>query len=149
MRAHLAAIAALIPDGIPVFDTAAERPNYDPSDWTATWSAAQRAAWTLPEPARWVILSAPTFPKVADTLDDVPRDVRGYVRVTTVDVSARGARWVQEAVRAVLDRGAPVVTGYSANLRHSTADVFAKDEDSPTDLYYAVDSYLYQATPST
>ena len=100
-------------------------------------------------PTRYLILSAPTLRTVAESLDDVPRDIRDYVRVTTVDPSARGARLVQETVRPALDRKHPAVTGYVTDLRHSTADVFANDTDGPTDLYYAVDTYLYQATPST
>lgn len=150
-RTHLAAIAALasasMTPALPVFDTAVEKPNYNPLNWTGAWTAAQRDAWVLP--TRYLILSAPTLRTEAESLDDVPRDVRDYVRVTTVDPSARGARLVQEAVRDDLDRSHPVVTGYSTNLRHSTADVFAKDGDGTTDLYYAVDTYLYHATPAT
>lgn len=149
-RAHLAAIAALasasMTPALPVFDTAVEPPNYDPTNWTGAWTAAQRAAWVLP--TRYLILSAPTLRTIAESLDDFPRDVRDYVRITAVDSSARAARLMQEAVRGDLDRSHPTVTGYSTDLRHSTADVFAKDGDGPTDLYYAVDTYLYQATPN-
>ncbi len=146
MRTHLSAIAALVPHDIPVFDTAAERPNYNPLNWTGAWTSAQRAAWELPE--RYVVLTAPTLRTRAWTLDDVPRDIRDYVRLMIVDPTARGARSAQESIRNTLNRSHPVVAGFSTDLRHSSGDVFARDSEAPNDLYYAVDTYLYHATPA-
>lgn len=150
MRTHLAAIAALatpaVTPAIDVYDTAAERPNYNPQSWNAAWTATQRANWVLP--SRWLILAAPTLRTLAESLDDVPRDVHDYVRITTVGPSAREARLLQETIRTALNRKHPVVTGYSTELRHSSADVFARDPEGEGDIYYAVDTYLYRATPT-
>lgn len=143
-RAHLAAIAALVPAGIDRYDTSADRPDYNPTNWASTWNATQKAAWTLPD--RYVVLTAPNMRRQALTLDDVPRDVRDYLRVTAVGVTASQARWVQEQIFAAFDRKKVTLTGFGGTLRHSTADVFAKDDSITPFRYYAVDTYKYRAT---
>lgn len=149
MRAHVAGIAALIPSGIDVYKTQANRPDYNPADWSATWSDAQKAAWTLPD--RYVIITAPTFMVKAIDITDARSEVSSYFQVTAVGLTDEQCGWVHEKVRAVLDPkggGRPTVTGYIAWTQLSATGITAVDKDVDPHRVYAVDSYRYQATPA-
>lgn len=145
MRAHLAGIAALIPNGIHVYDTEAERPDYNPADWSGAWSDAQRAAWTLPD--RYVVLAAPTFADDSLTIDGARRVVDDYLQVMAVGISARQVRWVQEAVRSALDPGTPTVAGHRCRIKLRATGIHAVDRDVTPHRHYATDTYRYRAVP--
>lgn len=146
MRTHLAAIAALIPDGIDVYATEAERPDYNPADWSAAWSSVQRAAWVLPE--RYVVLAAPTFMTDPLTIDGTRAHVDDYFQVTAVGVTDGQARWVHEKVRAALNPGTPIVAGFGCRTKLRAAGITAADRDVTPHRIYAVDTYRYRATPA-
>ncbi|MFW7414757.1 hypothetical protein [Demequina sp. SO4-18] len=148
MRDHLAAIAALIPAGIHVYMTEADRPDYDPADWSAEWTAEQREAWTLPD--RYVILSAPTMPETSMTINGTRRHISSYVQVKAVGTSDRQSRWVHEQVRTALDPvgGArPVVEGYTTHLHLGPTGIHTVDRDVTPHRFWASDSYRYSANP--
>lgn len=149
MRSHLAGIAALIPDGIDVYATAAERPDYDPADWSAPWSSAQQAAWELPD--RYVVLTAPTMLERSLTIDGLRRGVESYFQATAVGLSDQQARWVHEQIRATLNPaggGRPDVPGYSAWTHLSAEGIHSIDREVKPYRYFAVDTYKYRATPT-
>jgi len=146
---HLAAIAALIQaaiSGIHVYDTEVEQPEYDPSDWAASWSAAQRAAWTIPE--RYVIVTAPTFKRESLTITADRSSFNDYFQVTACGLSPRQCRWVHERVQAALDGGKPIVAGFNADTHLGPTGITAVDTDVDPHVSYAVDSYRYRATPA-
>jgi hypothetical protein len=150
VRAHIAGIAALIPSGIDVYKTRAERPDYNPADWSAAWTSTQKAAWTLPD--RYVVITAPTFMVRAIDITDARNEVSDYFQVTAVGLSDDQCRWVHEKVRAVLDPkggGRPSVTGFLAWTRLSATGITAVDTDVDPQRVFAVDTYRYQATPNS
>jgi hypothetical protein len=146
MYAHLAAIAALAPVGVHVYDTDVERPQYNPADWSGTWTTADKQAWSLPD--RYIILTAPSFRERASTLSRVRLDVDDYLQVTAVESTPRGARWLQEAVRVAFDRAKPVLTGFNTDLHFSASGIHAVDRELSPHRYYSVDTYRYKATPA-
>lgn len=125
MRDHLAALMALVPPDIPVFDT------HVPD---------------LP-PQRYVVFRAPLFGEVSETLGYRP-DVDDYFKVMACGLSAHQARNVQEAVRTALHRASPDVDGYLAHVTHrSTGDVDFDTSMKPH-IFHTTDLYRYRATPA-
>lgn len=149
MRAHLAGIAALLPAGLHVYKSEAERPDYDPADWSAAWSDAQRQAWTLPK--RYVILTAPTFMSEPIAIDGAKTSIHDYFQATAVGITDDQCRWVQEKVEAALNPmggGRPVVEGFATWTKRTAAGISAVDRDVTPHVVYSVDTYRYRATPA-
>lgn len=149
MRAHIAGIAALIqtgfPDGIHVYDTQAERPDYNPSDWSGSWSNENKAAWTLP--ARYIVLGAPTLREVSLSLSRACLDVDDLVYLKGCGTSVTSCRWVMEHMRAVADRGRPEVENYSTHLTlFGTPGMTDVDRDVKPHIAHATDTFHYRAT---
>ena len=145
MWAHLAAIAALAPAGVHVYDTEAERPDYDPTDWLGAWSAAERAAWVLPD--RYVVLSSPSLRRDTDTMSRAVLDIDDYVQVKAVALTARECRHLQGQLQDALDRAHPVVAGFSTDLFLGATGITAVDRDVTPHRVHSADSYRYRATP--
>ena len=125
MSAHLAAIMALIPDDIPVYDTSVP---------------------DLP-PQRYVVFRAPMFGEVSESLGYLP-DVDDYFKVMACGMSAQQARHVQAAVRAVLHRSSPAVEGYLAHVTNRTTGEADVDMSKKPHIFHCSDLYRYRATPA-
>lgn len=124
MRAHLAAIMALVPANIPAFDT-------DVPD--------------IPSQG-YVVFFAPDFDEVSLSLGYAP-DVDDYFKVMAVGRTLTQARAVQAAVKAALHRSRPVVEGYSTLVKRRSAGDFMTDRSKTPHLSHATDLYHYRATP--
>jgi len=146
---HLAAVAALLHAAVPglhVYVTEAERPDYDPTDWTATWTSAQKQAWSLPE--RWVVIAAPTPRKRDESLADARTDINDLWRVTVAANSLWKFDWLAERVSAAIDPGTPDVDGYSAHIELVANVIVDTDTDVTPHLFWSADTYRYEATPT-
>lgn len=125
MTAHLAAIMALVPDGIQAFDT------------------------SVPElpPQRYVVFRAPLFGEMSETLGYLP-DVDDYFKVMACGLSAQQARHVQAAVRSALHRSSPAVDGYLAHVTNRSTGEVDVDMSMKPHIFHCSDLYRYRATPA-
>ena len=150
MTSHLQGIAALVssafPSGFHVYDTEAEAPDYDPSNWeSAAWDDAKKAAWKLPD--SYVVLAAPAFSGHKFTVGGATR-VSEYFQATAVGLTAEQVRLVHTKLREVLDGGNPHVTNYHATTRLGPTGIAAIDKDIIPHRAFAVDTYRYDAHPA-
>lgn len=147
MSEHLAAIAARVSGlGIDVYDTAAERPDYDPRDWLKNFSTVQQSAWVLPD--MYAILTAPALRRVAVTLPGGRDHVRDYFQLTVVGLSAWQVRHWNSLVRGVLDPAQfRVGNKFQGFVSLSATGISALDREVTPYRYYAVDTYRYHASP--
>ncbi|WP_062077685.1 hypothetical protein [Demequina globuliformis] len=131
-QAHIDGILALLTDaGITAYDTEAEESPSFP----------------------YVVVAAPSFTRIAASIDDVPRDFHEpSVKVTGAGTGREQARWVQEKAYAALDRKSPIVTGYRTDIRRTATGILAADREvtlpGSGHPIYATDTYLYRATPT-
>lgn len=149
MNPHLGAVAALLHAAVPglhVYVTEAERPDYDPSDWGATWDSTQKQAWTLPE--RYVVLQAPTPRKRALTITGVRSRISDYWTVTTAADSRWKFDWLASRVMDALDGAQPEVEDYAAHVELVANVINAVDKDVDPHMHYSADTYRYRATPA-
>jgi hypothetical protein len=152
VRNHLQAVAELIQsgftDGIHVYDTQADKPDYDPANWAGPWSEADKIAWALP--ARYVVIGAsPTLRQVALSISRGRLDVDDRILIKGCGLSVASCRWVMENVRAVADRGRPSVEDYSTLLTFQESDELLDiDRDVDPPVAHATDAYRYRATPA-
>lgn len=151
---HLAAIAKILNTaGLAVYDTDVRRPDYNPINWPASWSASDKQAWTLSYP--YVIVEHAPVGEVALSLSHAKRDVEGRVRVISVGLDAKQAGAVVRKVRSVLDGATPTVSGFAAWLRRlpNYSLPLGVDESVTIEGFghpvVGLDTFRYLATPST
>lgn len=151
MTTHLQGVAASVstalPSGLHVYDTEAERPDYDPTDWESdAWDDAAKTAWVLPD--MYVVLAAPAFRSSAFTIDGARTSVGGYFQATAVGLTAEQTRLLHTKLRDVLDGGHPMIAGFYASTRMSAEGIVAIDKSIIPHRAFAVDTYRYDATPA-
>lgn len=151
MDSHLRALATLVTAmGLPLYDSIAERPSYNPKDWAAEWNEQQQDAWKLETPYA-VLSSPPVFAEDARTLSRESLDVADEFDVTVTGLDPREVRHWAALVKTALDRGRPQVEGFSTWVRFLESSRIYSDRTvplaGPVYLCYAVQTYRLDSTP--
>lgn len=151
MSTHLEVTAALVyGTGLPVYDSMAERPTYDPADWSKLWTEEQQTQWQLETP--YAVLGAPSvFAEDARTLSRKHRDIGDDFRLTITGRDPREVRHWAGLVKVALNDARPELEGYSTWIRWSDSTNVLKDPSVPMPgpdyLCYAVHTYRLDSTP--
>ena len=153
MRAHIAAIAAVAQtvqaggQNLPVYDSAAIKPDNDPRNW----AAVVPSTWSIEFP--YIMLSGANFPDVSAVYSRSKTYVKGLLNVTYVGTSANQVRWLIEQVRPTLTDSTPTVSGFTTELKFRSAAVGPNPDFDVTladgrNVFMAVDQFDYFANPT-